>query len=102
MVIRLLPFLLTVGAVLGAPKSPTCRYIPGDAGWPSQEKWNKLNKTLEGRLIATVPIAHVCHDRGDFFAYNETECAAVAKGIEDAGAATLYVIANGRITMMGG
>ncbi|TVY87034.1 FAD-linked oxidoreductase [Lachnellula willkommii] len=39
-----------------------CKNIPGDAGWPAESDWDALNKTVEGRLIATVPIAHVCHD----------------------------------------
>ncbi|KAI9048465.1 hypothetical protein LZ554_007300 [Drepanopeziza brunnea f. sp. 'monogermtubi'] len=41
---------------------PPCRYIPGDARWPSGEKWDKLNATVGGRLIATKPVASVCHD----------------------------------------
>ncbi len=38
-----------------------CRYIPGDPGWPDQDAWNKLNATVGGRLIATVPLASPCH-----------------------------------------
>ena len=40
----------------------SCRNIPGDPGWPSTCAWNALNATVGGRLIATVPLAHVCHD----------------------------------------
>lgn len=42
--------------------SSSCRYIPGDAGWPTQNQWQALNVTVGGRLLATNPIAHVCHD----------------------------------------
>ncbi|EKD12923.1 FAD binding domain protein [Drepanopeziza brunnea f. sp. 'multigermtubi' MB_m1] len=42
--------------------APPCRYIPGDARWPSGAKWDKLNATVGGRLIATKPLASVCHD----------------------------------------
>ncbi|KAE9378306.1 FAD/FMN-containing isoamyl alcohol oxidase-like protein MreA, partial [Stipitochalara longipes BDJ] len=42
--------------------------LPGDAGWPDVHAWNRLNITVRGRLIATVPAAHVCHDPN----YNET------------------------------
>ncbi|KAM6485366.1 putative FAD-dependent isoamyl alcohol oxidase [Trichoderma sp. SZMC 28011] len=38
-----------------------CKNLPGDAGWPSPSAWSKLNATLKGQLIATVPQAHVCH-----------------------------------------
>ncbi|KAF2258396.1 putative FAD-dependent isoamyl alcohol oxidase [Lojkania enalia] len=91
MIARFFPFLLTVGTVLGNPHghTPACKYIPGDAGWPSPKTWSRLNSTIEGRLIATVPIAHVCHDRGAFAAYNETACADLAIALQEDGAATL-------------
>lgn len=38
-----------------------CRIIPGDASWPSPNIWQQLNKTVDGKLIATVPIAAACH-----------------------------------------
>lgn len=49
----------------------TCRKLPQDADWPSAQDWAQLNQTVGGRLIATVPVAHVCHDP----AYNATACA---------------------------
>lgn len=39
----------------------TCRYIPGDDGWPSPADWQVLNATVGGKLIATIPQASVCH-----------------------------------------
>lgn len=56
--------------VSSSSHSPTCRYIPGDNGWPSVHVWNQLNSSVSGRLIATVPIASVCHDPN----YNAAEC----------------------------
>ncbi|KAI0436258.1 FAD-binding domain-containing protein [Xylaria telfairii] len=38
-----------------------CRTIPGDSSWPVDSIWIELNGTLNGRLIATVPIAAPCH-----------------------------------------
>ncbi|KAK8121241.1 FAD-linked oxidoreductase sor8 [Apiospora kogelbergensis] len=38
-----------------------CRIIPGDASWPPTSVWQQLNKTVDGKLIATIPIAAVCH-----------------------------------------
>lgn len=50
-----------------------CRCFPGDACWPNEHDWQQLNKTLHGRLVATVPLAAPCHD-SKFGAYNETAC----------------------------
>lgn len=53
----------------------TCRYIPGDDGWPNANTWAQLNETVGGRLIATVPQASVCHTGGYASSQlNETEC----------------------------
>ncbi|KAJ9492128.1 hypothetical protein VN97_g1088 [Penicillium thymicola] len=50
--------------------SASCRYIPGDAGWPTENQWQALNVTVGGHLIATNPISHVCHDP----TYSAAEC----------------------------
>ncbi|KAL2126018.1 hypothetical protein VTI74DRAFT_1951 [Chaetomium olivicolor] len=39
-----------------------CKCFPGDRCWPSSNDWNKLNQTVGGRLIATVPLAEACHN----------------------------------------
>ncbi|KAI5864079.1 FAD-binding domain-containing protein [Durotheca rogersii] len=39
-----------------------CKRIPGDAGWPGAGEWTRLNRTVEGRLIRTEPIATLCHN----------------------------------------
>ncbi|KAI9035172.1 FAD-dependent oxidoreductase [Aspergillus affinis] len=39
-----------------------CRYLPGDAEWPSDSAWARLNRTVNNRLIATVPLGSPCHD----------------------------------------
>ncbi|KAK1248264.1 LOW QUALITY PROTEIN: hypothetical protein MKX08_006484 [Trichoderma sp. CBMAI-0020] len=48
----------------------SCKCLPGDACWPSAGDWAAFNKTVDGRLIATVPLASPCHEA----AYNATEC----------------------------
>ncbi|KAM5346286.1 hypothetical protein ACJ41O_009291 [Fusarium nematophilum] len=40
----------------------SCHAIPGDPEWPSEHVWNELNTTVNGQLIKTLPIGHVCHD----------------------------------------
>lgn len=52
---------------------PTCRYLVGDWQWPSQPSWASLNASVDGRLIATVPLATVCHDP----TYDEAKCLAL-------------------------
>lgn len=54
----------------------TCRTLPGDADWPSSSEWSSLNTTIEGRLIASVPLGAYCHDL-PFNIYNESMCAEV-------------------------
>jgi hypothetical protein len=57
--------------VLGLPMLATalpdvngrqCRCLPGDACWPAGDAWASLNETVDGRLIADVPIGSPCHD----------------------------------------
>lgn len=54
----------------------SCRCIPGDSCWPAPAEWDALNRTVGGRLVATVLLAHVCHDP----IYNATACEAVKAG----------------------
>lgn len=50
---------------------PSCRCFPGDECWPSDAEWSSLNATVDGRLIATVPLGSPCHDPY----YDEEQCA---------------------------
>ena len=50
---------------------PSCRYMPGDAGWPSVSDWQALNSSVGGRLVATTYLGAPCHDPD----YNADECA---------------------------
>ncbi|KAI8229266.1 FAD-linked oxidoreductase ZEB1 [Colletotrichum sp. SAR 10_86] len=59
----ILLFLLASTALAATyPRPSACRYISGDPGWPSSSAWNRLNATVGGRLLATNPLAHSCHD----------------------------------------
>ena len=55
-----------------------CRCFPGDECWPSVSKWSSFNETLGGKLIATIPLAAVCHDASnthpDWPSYDEEAC----------------------------
>ncbi|KAK4177085.1 putative oxidase [Triangularia setosa] len=53
--------------------SSNCKNIPGDSLWPGDFEWSALNKTLGGRLVASVPLAAVCHHE-PFNIYDEERC----------------------------
>lgn len=68
--------LLKSLAVLGtlavsAQAGEQCRCFPGDPCWPTADEWRRFNQTIDGRLVATVPIASPCHTPG----YDEAQCA---------------------------
>lgn len=67
--------LSLLGSTFGFPVDAPlgCRCLPGDACWPSTAAWDSFNETIDGRLIANVPIGSVCHDP----TYDEEACAAL-------------------------
>lgn len=68
---------LAPGVVAG-DESGACKCFPGDECWPSTSEWSSFNETLGGKLIATIPLAAVCHDASnthpDWPAYDEGAC----------------------------
>ncbi|TGO08753.1 hypothetical protein BTUL_0193g00050 [Botrytis tulipae] len=50
------PLMVTASSL-----TSTCRNFPGDAFYPNASEWAVFNATLGGRLIASVPIAAICH-----------------------------------------
>lgn len=57
-VIASLPITWTAAAAGGS----NCRVLPGDGDWPSTNDWDQLNRTVDGRLVATIPVGTPCHD----------------------------------------
>ncbi|KAJ8117659.1 hypothetical protein OPT61_g1198 [Boeremia exigua] len=57
-------------AVASAQASGQCKTFPGDKTWPSAAEWNSFNKTVGGRLVATVPLGAPCHGS----AFNNATC----------------------------
>lgn len=53
-----------------------CRCYPTDTCWPTADEWAAFNKTVGGRLVATVPIASACH-YDSFTEYDAEACAAL-------------------------
>jgi hypothetical protein len=52
-----------LGAILanGQPSSNRCKTFPGDKAWPAKAEWDAFNRTVSGRLVATVPLGTPCH-----------------------------------------
>jgi len=76
---RIVLFFTTLCSAASIAKQNTpsvCRTFPGDANWPSASEWKAFNRTVEGRLIANIPMASVCHN-SEFGPYNEEECNAL-------------------------
>lgn len=55
-------FLLSLCATGRYVLGQDCKCFPGEDCWPTKEQFDALNATVEGRLIATVPLAIKCHD----------------------------------------
>ncbi|KAH8682945.1 hypothetical protein BGZ60DRAFT_368557 [Tricladium varicosporioides] len=71
-------FTTFVQASLALAVTDDCHCFPGDSCWPSAAKWNALNTTVGGRLIATVPIGTPCHDP----TYDAAACTALKEAWE--------------------
>lgn len=63
----------TAAALNTSLSSSQCHVLPSDSDWPSTSTWSSFNTTVNGRLIATVPIGSPCHDPN----YDEAACAAL-------------------------
>ncbi|KAJ7118501.1 FAD-binding domain-containing protein [Mycena crocata] len=52
--------------ILSQPTSSQqrCRNVPGTAGYPDTATWDTFNATVSGRLVAAVPSAKYCANRG--------------------------------------
>ncbi|KAJ5937087.1 FAD/FMN-containing dehydrogenase [Penicillium verhagenii] len=55
-------------------KHSECHCFPGDSCWPSPSQWSEFNRTVDYRLVATTPIASLCHTNDQFATYNASEC----------------------------
>ncbi|KAI1450613.1 FAD-binding domain-containing protein [Annulohypoxylon stygium] len=57
--------LFFVSALLLAAQSvvagASCKCYPSDSCWPSAVEWESFNKTIDGKLIKTVPPGSVCY-----------------------------------------
>jgi hypothetical protein len=45
---------------------PECKNHPLDANWPSIDDWSALNRSIDGALIQTNPVASSCYEKSPF------------------------------------
>ncbi|KAI9371069.1 hypothetical protein BJX61DRAFT_48856 [Aspergillus egyptiacus] len=69
-------FIVLAIASTAAAAVTSCRCLPGDPCWPSRETWREFNSSIDGRLIATVPLGSPCHDPN----YDAAVCAELRSG----------------------
>lgn len=67
---------MDLGDSVNSTETLECRCFPGDPCWPTTADWAALNATVGGRLIATIPIASMCH-YDNFPGYDSNTCAAL-------------------------
>jgi hypothetical protein len=54
-----------------------CKTYASDANWPTAEKWNAFNSSLDGALIKGIPPAAACYE-GPY--QNAAKCEATRRG----------------------
>ncbi|EAQ84293.1 hypothetical protein CHGG_10697 [Chaetomium globosum CBS 148.51] len=65
-----------------------CKCYPGERCWPSANKWNALNNTVDGRLLVHIPPGAPCHNTfngllGMVSTYDANKCAEVTQNFEN-------------------
>ena len=66
-------------------QGPRCKIQPGDAAWPSDEQWARMNATVGGRLLKPRPVGEACYPGPK---YNNDTCALL---VGDASAARRFL-----------
>ena len=59
---------LRSGSVSAMAAPDSCKIIPGDPEWPSEDAWDSFNATLGGTLLKPKPLASVCYAGGGYSA----------------------------------
>ncbi|KAI1175271.1 hypothetical protein F4777DRAFT_335651 [Nemania sp. FL0916] len=54
-----------------------CKVFPGDAKWPADSEWARLNASMDGVLLKPKPAAAVCYPGPD---YNQAQCQSIVSG----------------------
>lgn len=81
-------FAAILAIVSSFSSSPKCKCFPGDTCWPTRDQWSSLNRTVGGRLIATVPLGQACHDPN----YNAELCVSLQSKWQEAPIQYVYFV----------
>jgi hypothetical protein len=54
-----------------------CKVFPGDAHWPAEEAWARLNASIDGVLLRPKPAASVCYPGSD---HDQSQCQFLVSG----------------------
>jgi hypothetical protein len=65
---------IAFGTLPASNNGPHCKTYPGDADWPSDERWSVFNSSLGGALVKGIPPAAACYQG---FYYDEARCKVV-------------------------
>ncbi|KAL4942567.1 hypothetical protein BDV06DRAFT_222088 [Aspergillus oleicola] len=65
---------LLLGSLQQPAATPTCRCFPVEPCWPTPQQWAAFNVTVNGNLIATIPLGSVCHANNTFIEPNQETC----------------------------
>lgn len=76
MFLSLLQFL-GYASSLSSPR-PLCKSTPSSKDWPSDRDWARLNSSISGHLIKTIPPGAVCHP--DQASFDALACPSVTAG----------------------
>jgi hypothetical protein len=52
----------------------SCKWIPGNQGWPSEAEWSQLSAAVKGRLTRPPPAAAACHRNVPGARYDAAQC----------------------------
>ncbi|KAJ6000934.1 hypothetical protein N7481_001343 [Penicillium waksmanii] len=57
--------LLLANVTVATPNVTSCRCLPQESCWPTQQDWFSFNRSIQGNLVAVRPVADVCY-RAEF------------------------------------
>lgn len=65
---------IAFGKLPASVNTTRCKTYAGDANWPSVERWNAFNASIDGALVKGIPPAAACYE-GPYF--NPAKCASI-------------------------
>lgn len=60
-------------------QSGSCKVLPGDPSWPSDDSWAFFDGLLGGSLVPVIPLASPCYQNSVYDNYDAKECEDIRK-----------------------